>query len=90
MINEFDLNDWEMLSEPLPLKQVKNGTLFKLDNVPFTRVFLKKGNASCWTNCFPCFEVGKENIWSVKNSCKLHYPWDTMVLAYKKKELSND
>lgn len=85
MINEFDLNDWEMLSEPLPLKQVKNGTLFQLDNVPFTRLFLKKGNASCWTNCFPLHETGLGGILGIDPWCKLHYPWDTMVLAYKKK-----
>lgn len=85
MINEFDLEDWEMLSEPLPLKQVKNGSIFILEEDKLKRFFFKKGNASCWTNCFPLYETGLGGILGIDPWCKLHYPWDVQVRAYKQK-----
>lgn len=84
MINEFDLNDWDMLSEPLPLKRVSNGSIFTFDKGD-GHFYYKKGNASCWTNCFPLHETGLGGILGIDPWCKLHYPWDVQVRAYIKK-----
>lgn len=33
MINEFDISDWQMLTEPLELKELKAHDLFSFDGV---------------------------------------------------------
>lgn len=42
MINEFDIKDWNMLTEPLELKDLKTMDVFNIEG--YTEMFINLGN----------------------------------------------